>query len=130
MESVKMFDICHCKGFYKKMKAGRFMFLDEETMTANEMDFSVTDTGIVKKDIESMEKTYYKHVNKNFKGVVVGFTDLVITGYLDAVYEYNDYNGNEKLYASKRAKDIVKCAIVYYANNKKHYVPLEEVKEL
>lgn len=34
----------------------------------------------------------------------------------------------EAFYVSKRAKETVKCAVVYYANNLKHYVPLEDLE--
>lgn len=33
----------------------------------------------------------------------------------------------EKLYIQKVPKEIAKCAIVYYANNKKHYVPIDKI---
>ena len=35
----------------------------------------------------------------------------------------------EKFYVAKRPKETVKCAIVYYANNMKHYVPIEDIVE-
>ena len=32
--------------------------------------------------------------------------------------------------ASPNEKETVKCAVVYYANNLKHYVPLEDLEAL
>ena len=72
--------------------------------------------------------------DKNFIGVIVGYKDIVIKGYLDSVYQEECDIGvgviPEAFYVSKRAKETVKCAVVYYANNMKHYVPLEDILEV
>lgn len=33
----------------------------------------------------------------------------------------------DRYYISKEKKEVVECAIVYYANNKKHFVPIEDL---
>nr|DAH12924.1 MAG TPA: hypothetical protein [Caudoviricetes sp.] len=134
---MKLFDKVKCKGFYKPFKDGRWLYLDRETLTADAMDNNLADgnnDGTVEKNVEYIEKTYYQHVDKNFSGVIVGYKDIVVTGYLDAVYEEGCDVGigitPDAFYVSKRAKETVKCAVVYYANNMKHYVPLEDVLEV
>lgn len=134
---MKLFDTVKCKGFYKPFTDGKWLYLDRETLTADAMDNNLADgsnDGTVEKDVEYIEKTYYQHVDKNFSGVIVGYKDIVVTGYLDAVYEEGCDVGigitPDAFYVSKRAKETVKCAIVYYANNMKHYVPLEDVLEV
>lgn len=134
---TKLFDRVKCKGFYKPHRDGLFIRLDETTLTADLVNAnfaSADNAGIVEKDIESAIKTYYKHVERNFSGVIVGFVDLAVTGFLDVIYQDPIHTGlgtiPERFYIAKIAKDVVKCVIVYYADNKKHYVPLEDIVEI
>lgn len=134
---MKLFDRVKCKGFYKPFSDGKWLYLDRKTLTADAMDNNLVDwgnDGTVEKDVEYIEKTYYQHVDKHFSGVIVGYKNIIVTGYLDAIYEEGCDVGigvtSEAFYVSKRAKDIVRCSVVYYANNMKHYVPLEDVLEV
>ena len=134
---MNLFDKVKCKGFYKKVKDGIWVRLDKSTLTAYSMDINLVDVdndGTVEADIDCVEKTYYEHVQANFSGVIVGFKDLVIKGYLDVIYQDECDVGigviPEKFYVAKRPKETVKCAIVYYANNRKHYVPIGDIVEM
>ena len=134
---MNLFDKVKCKGFYKPFSDGKWLYLVRETLTADAMDNNLADgnnDGTVEKNVEYIEKTYYQHVDKIFIGVVVGYKDIIVTGYLDAMYEDECDVGlgviPERFYVSKRARETVKCAVVYYANNKKHYVPLEDILEV
>ena len=64
--------------------------------------------------------------------MIVGFTDLIVTGYLDVIYNDAIDVGvgilPEQFFVQKNKNHVEKCAIVYYANNKKHYVPLEDIE--
>lgn len=109
--------------------------LDKESLTAevytSENDFAVEEI----KCGEEIEKTYYEYVKKPIsKGVIVGFVDLVVSGWIGCEWQDSVDVGvgiiPEKFYATKRTKETVKCAVVYYANNMKHYVPLEDVLEV
>lgn len=131
--NVKLFDFCKCKGFYKKVSDGIWVHLDKTTLTAYSMNTNLVsedNDGTMEADIDRVEKTYYEYVKGNCRGVVVGFVDLVVKGYLDVIYQDACDVGvgviPEKFYVCKTPKDVVKCAIVYYANNKKHFVPLED----
>lgn len=130
---VKLFDKCKCKGFYKKAHDGLFIYLDREDLRADLMNSNIQGE-LVEEDIECAEKRYYEHKNGNFSGVIVGFVDLVVVGYLDVIYDCGVDVGfgamPYKYYISKRPKEVVKCAIVYYANNLKHFVPLEDIVEI
>ena len=134
---MQLFNKCKCKGFYKPHKDGLFIYLDKENLKADLVNANLAcadDDGTVEKDIDCAEKTYYKHVEQNFSGVIVGYKDLVIVGYLDVIYQDECDVGvgviPEAYYVAKRAKDVVKCAIVYYADNKKHFVPLDDIVEV
>lgn len=132
---MKLFEKVKCKGFYKKVHDGIWVHLDKSTGTAYAMNSNLVDIdndGTMEADIDCVEKTYYEHKKANFSGVVVGFKNLVVKGYLDANYQDAVDVGvgviPEKFYVAKRTKEVVKCAIVYYANNMKHYVSLEDIE--
>lgn len=60
------------------------MRLDRKTLTADAMDnnlVSMGNDGTVEKDVEYIEKTYFKHVDKNFIGVIVGYRDVNFKSY-------------------------------------------------
>ena len=135
---MELFDKVKCKGFYKKVRDGIYVQLDKDNLVADLINTNLIDVdgnnyGIMEEGIDFAEKTYFEYVQQNFKGVIVGFVDLIVKGYLDVIYEDAVDVGigviPEKFYVAKRPKEIVKCAIVYYANNKKHYVPLSEVTD-
>lgn len=87
---MNLFEKVKCKGFYKPFKDGRWLYLDRETLTADAMDNNLADgnnDGTVEKNVEYIEKTYFKHVDRNFIGVIVGYKDIIVNGYLDAVYQ-------------------------------------------
>lgn len=133
---MNLFDKVKCKGFYKKINDGIWVHLDKTTLTAYAMNSNLVDfdnDGTMEADIDYVEKNYYEHVKGNFSGVIVGFKDLVIKGYLDVIYQDEVDVGlgviPEKFYVAKRAKEVVKCAIVYYANNMKHFVPLDDIEQ-
>lgn len=130
---MKLFDKVSCKGFYSKAYDGTFIHLDEENLKATHMNSNAIDTNcIVEEDVDRVEKTYYRHVSQKFCGIIVGFIDLVATGYLDVIYNDAVDVGvgilPEQFFIQKNPKDIVKCAVVYYANNKKHYVPINDIE--
>lgn len=127
---AKLFDRCKCRGYYKKAHDGVYIQLDEKNLTADLMKSGK----VIEEDVDRVEKRYYEHKDGNFSGVIVGFVDLVVVGYLDVIYEDAIDVGigvlPEKYYIDKTPKDVVKCAIVYYANNLKHYVPIEDIAEI
>ena len=134
---IRLFDRCKCKGYYKKAHDGLSIYLDRENRRADLININFADSdndGTAEKDIECAEKQYYEHKDGNFSGVVVGFVDLKVVGYLDVIYqdECDVAVGiiPEKYYIAKRPKEVVKCAIVYYANNLKHYAPIEDIVEI
>ena len=131
---MNLFDKVKCKGFYSKVHDGTYIFLDTQNLKAAHMNSNAINTDcLVEEDVDRVEKIYYKHVNQNFCGVIVGFTNLVVTGYLDVIYNDAVDVGvgiiPEQFFVQKNPKRVVKCAIVYYANNKKHYVPLEDIEK-
>lgn len=132
MEKDLLFKKVSCTGFLKKILDGRFITLDKDSLTADLCDSSLTGDAVLEHDIDRAEKTYYEYVNKKCKGIVVGFIDIVVKGYLDVIYEDAVDVGlgviPEKFYVCKEPKDVERCAIVYYANNRKHLVPISMIE--
>lgn len=131
MNDNLLFQMVKCGGFYKKAHDGICIMLNKDDLTADAINTNLWDTedeGIIEHDCDRVEKKYYEFVKANCKGVVVGIVDLIVTGYLDVIYQDACDVGEgvipEKFYVTKTAKDTVKCAVVYYANNMKHNVPL------
>ena len=130
---MKLFDKVKCKGFYSKVHDGTFIYIDAQNLKAWHMNSNAIGTEcFVEEDVDRVEKTYYKHVKQNFFGVIVGFKNLTVTGYLDVIYNDAIDVGvgilPEQLFVQKNPNRVVKCAIVYYANNKKHFVPLQDIE--
>lgn len=78
---------------------------------------------------ETVEKTYYERVEKNFTGVLVGYKKLVTKRYLgtDWCDYYIDDTDKSYGYCFKTPSEVIDVAIVYYKNNCKRYVRLEDL---
>lgn len=130
MKTIKLFEKYKCKGFYKRIYDGIYINLDKKELTATAMKNSE----IIDEDVFCVEKTLYEYIKKDFQGIVVGTKKIMTEEYLDVIYEDEIDIGvgiiPEKFYVDKRAKKVVECAIVYYANNKKHLVPISDIEEV
>lgn len=125
-----LFKKVKCSSYLKRVWDGKFIQVYKgELDEAAYCDSNNPDGEIISECCGELEflKTYYKEVQKNFTGFIVGIKDIVVTGYLVADTDY-DHRGCGYLSIYKRPKQIEKCAIVYYANNRKRYVPLEDIK--
>lgn len=129
----KLFQKVSCKGYLKKVYDGRFIetFKNEgETLDCTYVDTNNPDLDIecqYSGDLDFL-KTYYAYKEKQFTGMVVGFKDIVIDGYL-TVENCETWSGRDCTKLGKQPKTVQTCAIVYYANNRKRYVPLNYIKE-
>lgn len=75
------------------------------------------------KDIK-LDRTYYRMKQERFRGMYVG-TRIVITE-AEVTRSIDKYGVQ---HYTKYAKNAVECAIVYYAPNRKHLVPLDCIEE-
>ncbi|MEG0365533.1 MAG: hypothetical protein RR585_01765, partial [Coprobacillus sp.] len=75
---------------------------------------------------EEHRKTYYERKDKSFTGFLVGYKDIVINGIVGVDYNDNPYCECDYIY--KQPLKVCKCAIIYFANNRKRYVPLEDIE--
>lgn len=129
----ELFRKVKCNGYLKKVFDGRFIETHENE--GETLDCIYVDTNNPDLDIECQYcgdldflKTYYEYKEKKFTGVVVGFKDIVIDGYL-TVETCTNWLGSEYTKFGKQCRTTASCAIVYYANNRKRYVPLKNIEE-
>lgn len=120
-----------CSAYYKKAHDGVHITLyDKDGMFCNEFykaekACACTRTGEEKElffEGDGIVKELYELQYKDFKGVCVGEKVLPITEFLYTDIGYH-YNGEDYQFVGKSIKDTCECYIVYYANNKKRYVP-------
>lgn len=124
---MKLFDKVKCHGFLQKAKDGIMI----SHAPNSDSWIAITVDGEEIKDLSScegdyVEKTYFKIKKRNFSGVIVGFKDVVTKGIIGTDWDDNPYC--EHGYCFKQATETIKCAVVYYANNKKHIVPIDLIE--
>lgn len=137
MDDNYLFQKVKCDGFIHKINDGRYIGHDEEWNCWYVKGYDSEKKDYICEDIPEENydgslnflKTYYQEKKQRFSGVVVGFKDVVINGFL-YVDTSSDYRGCEYTYIGKQPKDIERCAIVYYANNMKHLVPIRLINGL
>lgn len=78
-------------------------------------------------DGESVKKTYRERTEANFTGVVVGYKRIDRSGYIGTNWETPLY-GREYGYLFKEIDDRPEVAVVYYRNNKKRFVLLDDME--
>ena len=138
-----VFKVVKCRAYMQKFKDGRFIekFDASETESGRREYFYVdnnyqNDDGTTgwRKQVEYYDhdlefvKTYYQRYEKQFIGIVVGVKDVTVSAWL-YVDEMLDYYGEPYgEYVGRDAKDVVKCARVFYAPNQSRLVPLEDLE--
>jgi len=125
---MKLFEMVKCNGYLNKAKDSIWIeILSEKDTPDNIPDFCIWKNGKAEdNDVEDIEKTYFELKEKVFNGFIVGYKDIIIKGILGASYEEPEY-GRDYIRLYKEPKEIIKCAIVYYGNNRKRYVPVENI---
>ena len=125
------FKTVRCNAYLKKVKDGRYIQALENEGNIKDCTYMINNEPY---EIECIYdgaleflKTYFEVVSKEFEGVLVGYKDIVITGYLTVETEF-DFMDREFTKLSRVPKQIVKCGIVYFGNNRKRLVPLENIK--
>lgn len=78
---------------------------------------------------ESVKKTYRERVEEEFTGVVVGYTRIKMTGWIGTDWSDNPYE-QEHGFCFKTISEYPKVAVVYFKNNCKRYVLLEDMEYL
>lgn len=145
---VKLFSKVHCKAYMKKISDNVHIqfynadgtFCHDKTVTdykakAIAYGFDEEKLGQIELadlsefDGESVEKTYRKRTECEFDGVVVGYTTISVKGRIGTDWNDSGY-GQEYGFCFKMITDRPKVAVVYFKNNCKRYVLLEDMEEV
>ena len=121
----------HCTSYLKTVRDGRCL------ETVKDKNGEITDVIYIGNgdDIPdececcgSLEflKTYYEKKETEFDGVLVGTKKIVVDGYLYGDTNY-DFRGYDHIVVGKQANTTVLCGIVFFGNNQKRYVPMEDL---
>ena len=78
-------------------------------------------------DGESVKKIYRERTEADFTGVVVGYIRIDRSGYIGTIWETPPYGG-EYGHLFKEIDDRPEVAVVYYRNNKKRFVLLDDME--
>lgn len=82
---------------------------------------------------ETVDKTYRERVEENFSGFLVGITYITTAGKIgtDTSLIPIDTNGNlAEIYHLTKETHKKKVGVVYFKNNAKRYVLLEDMREV
>lgn len=133
-----LFKRVDCKSYYKKIKDGRFIYFIPERDSERECDeyyyCGLDENGIpFEKECNAdgardFLKTYYQKTEKPFRGIVVGVISLLIKAYLVAEYQEDPYSGRGFTQISREPEEMATVAIVYYGNNRKRFVSIEDLE--
>ena len=138
-----MFQKVKCRAYMKKVNDGRFIqklegsetesglpaYLYVDTNRKNE-----SGTDVLSKEVDEFcgelefLKTYYRHTEKEFVGIVVGMKMLAVSAwlYVDTAFDHEGIDIGE--YVGRQVKEKIKCALVYYGCNKSRYVPMDDLE--
>lgn len=114
---------------------GRILDIEDNWKHIEEKDWYIPIADLSEFCGETVEKTYYDRIEDEFEGVIVGYKNLVVTGYLGTDWYEDWYEGdygsydNSYRYCFKKPKDVVKVARVFFKNNCSRLVPLDAIKE-
>lgn len=142
---MELFQQVICKAHLKKVHDGVFIGFEDgfgnpvETKTVNSADIKAyawrlnPETLLNEKIKElgwegnSVEKVYRERVEEMFVGFVVGFTRIKVKGRIGTDWEDHPYYG-EYGHCFKEVDEYPKVAVVYFMNNCKRYVLLEDME--
>lgn len=122
----KLFSKVSCSSYLKKVSDGNFIEVKE-----GDAFYNFGNSGRIIKseccgDLDFI-KTYYELKTKDFEGFVVGFKSVTVAGFLVASTDYH-YDGIEYVTIDKEPSETVNIAIVYYGNNRKRFVPVDDIE--
>lgn len=155
---MKIFQKVHCKAYLKKYHDGICLNCWEEKgnedflmshpavgsswknpirVTAVKTEY--TSKGYETKEIadlsgfegETVEKQYRIRVEEEFDGFLVGITRITVTGRIGTDMTMHPYNMNgdlEEIYHLTKDTDKQKVGVVYFKNNAKRYVLLDDMR--
>lgn len=80
---------------------------------------------------ETVPKEYRRRIEEEFDGFLVGFTHIVVRGQIGtdtSDYVYNMNGDLREVYHLTKHTEMKKVGVVYFKNNAKRYVPIEDIE--
>lgn len=126
---AEIFDLVRCSGFLKPAYDG--IHLKQDESDPFRAWFMRGRNGEVLQEVrfegERELKQYYVLDEHPFRGVIVGWKDVTVSA--DIVAGRVDEDGELKPLVMRDNKEVVRCAVVYYSNCRKHLVPEDRIVE-
>lgn len=144
---MKLFKKVHCKAYLKTIKDGVYIqfynpdgsFCDkkyiDDTDNIKAIAYKKSDNpnlceeelaDLSEFDGSYVNKTYRERIECDFDGFVVGFTKVDTKGIIGTDWESDEYTKSHG-YCFKIIKEHPKVAVVYFKNNVKRYVLLDDL---
>ena len=120
-----LFKNVQCKGYYKTFKDGKRVKLSDDESSCKYMVFDEEYAELECQCTGEKEflKEYYIHKDEMFTGVVVSTKKkIMVSGYLVV-----DRNSDNSLSVHLHPEKTERCAIVYFADGRKHLVPFDDI---
>ena len=151
-DKPRLFSIVRCRAYLRKVKDGvyiqmfnpdgtfydgRFMNQYDGKAIAYKTDYDSDDFENRDEEIadlsefcgQTVEKVYRERIEEDFTGCVVGYTTVKVKGVIGTDWNDNPYGGDFG-HCFKRATVVPKVGVVYFKNNCKRYVLLDDMEEI
>lgn len=145
---MKIFKKVRCKAYLKKINDSVHIFMTDKNgdvisssyvsdvfgITAKAYKFDKTKNDFVEiADLsgfegEGVEKVYRERVEETFNGVIVGVTEVNVRGIIGTDWYEDEHR--EFGFCFKNITEHPKVAVVYFKNNMKRYVLLDDIEYL
>lgn len=144
MGCIKLFSMVQCKGYMEKVKDGITINLYDENGAPCGAESAVTAVAtrwlggkwereefadLSEFSGQTVEKTYFERREEEFVGCFVGYKRIVATGMI-GTGTYENFGQEDRNCCFKKPKWNPKVGIVYYKNNAKRYVLVEDMEEV
>lgn len=144
---MELFHKVKCRAYLKKVSDGVHIIISDPNGRVYEHNsVAISDFGKVKAEAcrltenfeteviadlsnfegETVEKTYRRRVEETFTGFIVGVTHVKVKGVIGTDWRSDEYY--EHGYCFKETTDQPKVAVVYFKNNCKRYVLLDDIE--
>ena len=125
-----IFDMVRCGGYVKRVYDGIHLVRDDEDPFRGRFMRGRNGDTIAEVSFngERLRKDYYVRDERPFRGVIVGWKELTLSAELAAVTE-GEEGGMLEPVVRRENLEKVRCAVVYYSNCRKHYVPEDMILE-
>ena len=142
---MKIFRKVHCKAYLQKCSDGVCLMCEKDNQPVGgnswsepitvkaykynyEKSISEEIADLSEFDGGCVNKQYRQRKESEFDGFLVGVTNVVTSGKLGTDSDWNPYHGD--IFHLTKEKYTEKVGVVYFKNNARRYVLLDDIEEL